>query len=52
MICEFAALGGQLERLKYAVERGCPWELLECLIETASKGHMEYLKYAREHAGA
>ena len=46
--CEFAALGGQLEVLKYLHEKGCPWNEGTCA-NAAEGGHLEVLKYAHEN---
>ena len=37
---------GRLECLKYAHEKGCPWDRLTC--SAAESGHLECLKYAHE----
>ena len=44
----FAAENGHLECLKYAHERGCPWDELTCAY-AAKLGNLECLKYAHEH---
>ena len=46
--CEFAALNGHLECLKYAREK---WMSLECsdLFAGCQKGHLDCLKYAHEN---
>ena len=45
--CSYAAEGGHLECLKYAHEKGCPWDAKTCS-EAAQRGHLECLKYAHE----
>ncbi|KAL6053844.1 Ankyrin repeat-containing domain [Balamuthia mandrillaris] len=39
--------GGHLEVLKWARERGCPWDTWTC-IRAAEGGHLEVLQWARE----
>jgi uncharacterized protein YabN with tetrapyrrole methylase and pyrophosphatase domain len=34
--------------LRYAHERGCPWDEYTCS-EAAGRGHLEVLRYAHEH---
>jgi len=47
--CSHAALGGNLECLKYARENGCPWvKRIICKI-AALGGNLECLKYARKN---
>ena len=48
LLCMYAAGGGHLECLRYAHERGCPWDRYTCSI-AASGGHLECLGYLHEH---
>ena len=43
-----AAEGGHLHVLKYAHEKGCPWNEGTC-IAAAKGGHLNVLKYAHEN---
>ena len=45
--CTNAAAAGDLTRLKYAHENGCPWDESTC--EAAARGHLECLQYAHEN---
>ena len=47
-ICETAALGGNLEILRYAHINEYPWDELTCTY-AAKKGHLECLVYAHEN---
>ena len=47
-LCEDAARGGHLEVLRWAREKGCPWNSLTCS-RAARGGHLEVLKWAREN---
>ena len=46
--CTDAAAAGDLTRLKYAHENGCPWNVWACA-EAAEEGHLECLKYLHEN---
>ena len=46
--CTNAAAAGDLTRLKYAHENGCPWDESTCEAATEG-GHLECLKYAHEN---
>lgn len=43
-ICSLAALGGNLEILKYAIKNGCRWDRYTCR-NAAAGGHLQCLKY-------
>ena len=43
-----AAGGGHLGLLRYAHERGCPWDESTCK-KAAAGGHLDCLRYAHEH---
>jgi hypothetical protein len=45
LLCEEAARIGDLGRLKWAHEHGCPWDEDTC-VYAACNGHLECLKYA------
>lgn len=45
--CSQAALGGQINCLKYARENGCEWDSETC--KYAAGSSLECLKYAREN---
>ena len=47
----FAAMGGHLEVLQWAIENGCPWDEEELYIAAAEKGH-EAIVRALVGAGA
>jgi hypothetical protein len=44
--CEYAALGGHLDCLKFARLHGCPWDKDTCA-GAARYGHLEVLQWAR-----
>ena len=46
--CNSAAEEGHLDVLKYAHEKGCPWDELTCAC-AAEGGHLAVLKYAHEN---
>ncbi|KAG5190987.1 hypothetical protein JKP88DRAFT_296870 [Tribonema minus] len=46
--CAMAAQFGHLHVLRFAHERGCPWDSRVCRV-AAHKGHLDVLRYAREH---
>ena len=46
--CLRSAQRGHLECLRYAHEKGCPWDKDICT-EASSNGHLECLRYAHEH---
>ena len=46
--CHRAAQQGNLQRFKYAREKGCPWNEETCRL-AAKGGHLECLKYAHEN---
>ena len=45
IMCGWASWAGQLEVLKWARERGCPWG--DTCINTVTCGRLEILKFAR-----
>ena len=47
-VCEKAARDGQLEVLKWARAKGCPWNSLTCR-RAAGGGHLDLLKWARDN---
>jgi hypothetical protein len=47
-LCFYAAKGGHLELLKWAREKGCPWDSDTCAY-AAKGGHLEVLKWARQN---
>ena len=44
--CQFAALGGQLEVMKWLRAKGCPWGIGSCN-DAARGGHLEVLQWMR-----
>jgi hypothetical protein len=46
-LCGIAAAGGHLEVLRWAREKGCPWNKWTCAA-AARGGHLDVLKWARE----
>ncbi len=47
-LCNFAAMNGQIETLKWARANGCYWDEYTCRI-VAKNGHLETLKWARDN---
>jgi hypothetical protein len=43
LTCFFAAKGGHLDILKYAHEKGCPWDVETTCCYAAQEGHLEYI---------
>ena len=46
LLCQAAARGGHLEKLKWARANGCPWDGWTCA-GAAKGGHLEVLQWAR-----
>jgi hypothetical protein len=47
-VCEQAGLYGNLDTLRWLREHGCPWDIEEVLINAATGGHPDIIRYVIE----